>query len=118
MNKKPADRYPSETFVLACQAASQIEPISSTDDDETQRFYRELCSALDIPDPMTLTSLALEKAPRILDNTPNVDDAWLASAVRVHAGALHQRMERIERYPVCLLGTNGILDVIRSSTPT
>ena len=42
----PPDRYPGETFVLACQSAATIDPIRKWEDAELTRFYSELCHSM------------------------------------------------------------------------
>jgi hypothetical protein len=110
----PPDRYPGETFVLACQAAATIDPIRKWEEAELNRFYSELCHSMGLPDSAWMAEKALQVATSLMEtvSSEDIEKVWLGRALDLHVRALKLRRDRPAEFVLTLLTSNGALDVL------
>jgi hypothetical protein len=108
-------KYPGEIFIMACDAAKKIRPIRNEDQQEYDRFYYDLCSALGFPTPEWMASRAYEVVMQIIANVgDDIDDKWLGKALRMHSAGLEYRCKYPTSLPIRLMTTDGIFDLVEA----
>jgi hypothetical protein len=114
---RPPDQLPGETFISACEAAAEIEPIRSYEQADVTRFYRALCEKMNLPSPEWMSERAARRASEVLAASADVETVWLKKALRVHAEVLQYRLKRPASLPCDLLTSDPLFDVIDICMP-
>ena len=108
---KPKNVYPGETFIRAIGLLKNLPPLASSDMDAFSRMYVTLCSQLQIPHPKQMADDALKRAESLLvrdsEKLPLLD-----RALRFHILGLRKRAECPTEYPMRLLTSNPVIDLI------
>jgi hypothetical protein len=116
-NGQPPDQYPGQTYIAACQAAAQLESPRSSEREELERYYRELCLRMGLPTPEWMATRAHEVAVRLLRTVDTPLTTWLGKAMIMHEKGLELRMRSPCSSAVGLMTSNGILDVVEACRP-